>query len=80
MLFRSLINERRKLEREEQRLMDAIAEAEDKKSDLEKQMEDPAVYSDAVKSRELQQKIEEIALQIDELTEQWEEISSKLAE
>ncbi|MBR5866560.1 MAG: ABC-F family ATP-binding cassette domain-containing protein [Spirochaetaceae bacterium] len=75
-----LKNERRKLEREEQRLMDAIAEAEDKKSDLEKQMEDPAVYSDAVKSRELQQKIEEIALQIDELTEQWEEISSKLAE
>ena len=73
-----LKNERRRLEREEQRLMEEIGLAEEQKSALENQLADPAVYSDAKKSREVQQEIEKLDSKIEELTGDWERISTQL--
>ncbi len=70
--------ERRKLEKEEERLMNLIGELEEKKSDLEAQLATPEVYSDGMKSRKVQQEIEALASQIEETTALWEEVSAQL--
>ncbi len=73
-----LKGERRKLEKEEERLMNEISTLEDKKSQLEYQLSLPAVYSDGAKSRKIQQEIEETAAAIEKTTAQWEEVSAQL--
>ena len=70
--------ERQKLEREQTRLMDAIAQAEDKKAEQETLLATPAVYSDGVKCAQVQKAINDYETQIAELTEKWEEISESL--
>ncbi len=70
--------ERRKLEKEEERLMILIGELEEKKADLEAQLADPAVYSDGAKSSKVQKKIEETEELILQTTEQWEAVSLQL--
>ena len=73
-----LKNQRRKLEREEERLMEAIAAAEEEKQQLENQLAQPEVYSDAQKSRQVQAAVEALATKIDQLTAAWEEVSAQL--
>ena len=73
-----LKNQRRKLEREEERLMEAIAAVEEEKQQLENQLAQPEVYSDAQKSRQMQAAVEALENQIDQLTAQWEEVSAQL--
>ena len=73
-----LRNQRRKLEREEERLLEEIAAAEEEKQQLENQLAQPEVYSDAQKSRQVQAAVEALATKIDQLTAAWEEVSAQL--
>ncbi len=75
---KKLKNQRRKLEREEERLLEEIAAVEEEKQHLENQLAQPEVYSDAQKSRQVQAAVEALATKIDQLTAQWEEVSAQL--
>ena len=75
---KKLKNQRRKLEREEERLLEEIAAAEEEKLQLENQLAQPEVYSDAQKSRQVQAAVEALATKIDQLTVAWEEVSAQL--
>ena len=75
---KKLKNQRRKLEKEEERLMEEIATAEDEKQELENQLAQPEVYSDGEKSRQVQEAIEALDAKIQELTTAWEEVSAQL--
>jgi ATP-binding cassette subfamily F protein 3 len=68
--------ERRKLMREEERLMAEITAREKEKAALEAELAMPNVYSDYAKSAEVQQKIDSLAKTIEELTAAWEAASS----
>lgn len=72
--------ERRKLEREEARLLAEISQNEAALAKAEKELSDPAVYSDLEKCRSTQQTIERIRDLIDEFSEAWESISIQLEE
>ena len=75
---KKLKNQRRKLEREEERLMEEIAAAEDEKQELENQLAQPEVYSDPQKSRQVQSALEALDAKIEQLTTAWEEVSAQL--
>ena len=75
---KKLKNQRRKLEREEERLLEEIAAVEEEKQQLENQLAQPEVYSDAQKSRQVQATVEALATKIDQLTAAWEEVSAQL--
>ena len=75
---KKLKNQRRKLEREEERLLEEIAAVEEEKQHLENQLAQPEVYSDAQKSRQVQAAVEALATKIDQLTAAWEEVSAQL--
>jgi ATP-binding cassette subfamily F protein 3 len=66
--------ERRRLAREEERLMDEIATLEDEAKALRAELENPAVYSDYAKSAGVQKKIDEVSTAIDERCERWEKV------
>lgn len=70
--------ERRKLQKEVDRLEAEIASTEEKKTDLENQMGLPEVYSNGEKAKEVQKQIEELAAKLDELNEAWMEAAEKL--
>jgi ATP-binding cassette subfamily F protein 3 len=70
--------ERRKLEREEARLLEEIDKAESAKKDAETRLADPSVYSDAAKSRACQAEIERLATLADDLSAQWESIVEQM--
>ena len=70
--------ERRKLEREEERLMNEISALEEKKAQLVEELSKPEVYSDAAKSRKIQMEIDETDAKITETTAAWEKISEQL--
>ena len=67
--------EKRKQEKEEARLMDAIMRTEDEKSALEDELAKPEVYSDGEKSRATQKLIDQKQLEIERLTSEWEQIA-----
>ena len=57
-------------------LLDAIAADEDAMADIDKQMEDPAIYSSADgKLAELQRRREQLELRVGAATVRWEELS-----
>jgi ATP-binding cassette subfamily F protein 3 len=70
--------ERRKLEREEARLLAEIESAEAAKKDAETALSDPAVYSDGVKSRAAQAEIERLDALVASLSGEWESVSLSL--
>jgi ATP-binding cassette, subfamily F, member 3 len=70
--------ERRKLEKEEARLLAGIDEAERQIKDKERELSDPAVYSDGVKSRAVQAEIDRLGSLVTELSAQWEDIVNQL--
>ena len=72
--------ERRRLEREEEKLMNEITAAEEEKSSLERRLADPAVYSNGLESKKIQNQIESCAARIEQLNMEWERVSSVLAD
>ena len=70
--------ERRKLQKEVDRLDSEIAATEEKKAELENQMGLPEVYSNGEKAKEVQKQIEELAAKLDGLNEAWMEAAEKL--
>jgi len=70
--------ERRRLEREEERLLADIAEAEETKGQKEILLATPQVYSDAIKSRQIGADIERLEKHIAELTGLWETVLSQM--
>ncbi|HNY21577.1 MAG TPA: ATP-binding cassette domain-containing protein, partial [Treponemataceae bacterium] len=70
--------ERRKLEREEARLLGEIDAAETQKKEREAELSNPAVYSDGAKSRAVQAEIERLDKLAAELSAQWESIVLQL--
>jgi len=73
-------NRIRKLEREEEKLEDALMEKEGEKETLELSMGNPEIAADFEKLSQVQKQIEGIDQEIDALTEQWEEISMEIEE
>ncbi|HCA20483.1 MAG TPA: ABC transporter ATP-binding protein, partial [Treponema sp.] len=71
-------SDRRRLEREVEKIEAQMAEAEEKKKSLEAQMADPLVYSDGAKCREVQKLLDEVNELLEKLGEAWEEAAEKL--
>ncbi|MCM1322390.1 MAG: ABC-F family ATP-binding cassette domain-containing protein [Bacteroides sp.] len=69
---------RRKLEHEEERLLNVISEAEAKKAQLEQKLADPAVYSDGAACRQVQKELKETETAIENFTAEWEAVSAQL--
>lgn len=72
--------ERRKLEKEEQRLLSEIEVAETAIKELEIALSTPEVYIDAEKSKAVQAETTELTQMVAELSTQWEEIVLQLEE
>ena len=54
------------------------SDLEQKKSELETRLADPAVYSNGEKAKAVQREIDELAQQIEETTAAWEAAAEKL--
>ncbi|MBO4532845.1 MAG: ABC-F family ATP-binding cassette domain-containing protein [Treponema sp.] len=74
--------EQKKLEAEKRKkaktlanLEQQLADLEQKKSELENRLADPAVYSNGEKAKAVQREINELAVKIEEVTEQWMQAS-----
>lgn len=72
--------ERRKLEREEARLLEEIGAAEDAIKIQEEALADPAVYTDGIKSRQVQSEIERLNSLVADLGARWEELALQMEE
>ena len=68
-------SERRKKEKALSNLEQQLATLEAQKKQLESKLADPQVYSNGEKAKAVQHEIEEISLQIEQVTEQWMELS-----
>ncbi|MGI5173130.1 ABC-F family ATP-binding cassette domain-containing protein [Treponema sp. OMZ 840] len=69
---------RRKLEKEEKRLMDEITQKEERKAEFEAELAKPEIYSDVQKSRAVQNHIEKLSSELDVLNSEWEKALHKL--
>ena len=72
---KKLESERRKKEKALSTLEQQLATLEDQKKQLEQKLADPQVYSNGEKAKAVQHEIEQISLQIEQVTEQWMELS-----
>ena len=72
---KKLESERRKKEKALATLEQQLATLEDQKKQLEQKLADPAVYSNGEKAKAVQHQIEELATQIEQVTEQWMNLS-----
>ena len=72
---KKLESERRKKEKALATLEQQLATLEDQKKQLEQKLADPAVYSNGEKAKAVQHQIEELASQIEQVTEQWMNLS-----
>ena len=70
--------ERRKAEKLVAKIEAEIEALEDKKSELEAKMADPAVYSNGEKAKAVQRELDEVASQIEAKTSEWEAASEAL--
>ena len=68
-------SERRKKEKALATLEQQLATLEDQKKQLEQKLADPSVYSNGEKAKAVQHQIEELATQIEQVTEQWMNLS-----
>lgn len=75
---KALKADRRKKEKEVERIETAISDLEEKKKELESEMAKPEVYSNGEKCRVVQKKISEIEEQLNTLNEQWEAAAAAL--
>ena len=67
--------EKRKKEKALSNLEQQLSTLEDQKKQLEQKLADPAVYSNGEKAKSVQHDIEEITKKIEEVTEQWMQLS-----
>lgn len=74
-----LKTERRKLEKEEQKILDEIDACEQAIKENNKLLSQPEIYSDGEKSKSIQQKINELKNLSNELSEKWSVIAEQLA-
>ena len=72
---KKLESERRKKEKALSNLEQQLATLEAQKKQLEQKLADPTVYSNGEKAKAVQHEIEEISVQIEQVTEQWMELS-----
>ena len=72
---KKLESERRKKEKALSNLEQQLATLEAQKKQLEQKLADPTVYSNGEKAKAVQHEIEEISVQIEDLTNQWMELS-----
>ena len=72
---KKLESERRKKEKALSNLEQQLATLEDQKKQLEQKLADPQVYSNGEKAKAVQHEIESLSTQIEEITEQWMELS-----
>ena len=72
---KKLESERRKKEKALSTLEQQLATLEDQKKQLEQKLADPQVYSNGEKAKAVQHEIESLSTQIEEITEQWMELS-----
>ncbi len=70
--------DRRRLEREEERLLAEIDQVECRKREREQLLATPEVYSDGIKSRDVQAEITRLDACIESLSRQWETVSTEL--
>lgn len=70
--------ERRKAERAVAKIEEEISKTEEEKSVLEAKLSLPEVYSNGAKAKEIQTKINEIAMRLEKLTEDWESAMENL--
>ena len=70
-----LESERRKKEKTLANLEKQLADLEEQKKALENKLADPQVYSNGEKAKAVQREIEEVAAKIEEVTEQWMQLS-----
>ncbi len=70
--------DRRRLEKDVERIEQQIGETENQKKALEERMARPEVYSDGEKCRQIQKNISELAAKLDELNAQWECAAEKI--
>ncbi len=73
-------NKLQRLERQEQELTSTLEQLEIDQATLQKQLEEPEVYSDPQKAREVEQLLQERAKKIAEIHDQWEAIMLELEE
>lgn len=73
-------NRLKKLQREEEKILEEIEEIEIKKESLHKELSLQENYSDPLKSAQLQKKIEELEKKEESKHQQWENISQELHE
>jgi ATP-binding cassette, subfamily F, member 3 len=71
-------SDRRKLEKDVERIEQLINETEEQKKAFQEQMARPEVYSDGAKCRQIQKNISELDKKLDELNAQWEEAADKV--
>ncbi|MCR5290208.1 MAG: ABC-F family ATP-binding cassette domain-containing protein [Treponema sp.] len=71
--------ERRKKEKEVERLEAEIAQVEQQQKELEQKLADPVVYSDGAKSAAVQKQITQIQEKLNDLNEQWEQAAEALS-
>ncbi|MGP1595031.1 MAG: ABC-F family ATP-binding cassette domain-containing protein [Treponema sp.] len=68
--------EKRKREKEEERLMNAVSDTESRIAAVEHEMTLPENYADGEKIRCLQQELESLKLQAEQLTAEWEALAA----
>ncbi len=71
-------SERRKLEKEESRLLAEIDKCEIESAELQEQLAKPEIYSDGIKSKEIQEKLQALEEKQDKVFAEWEKISQLL--
>ncbi|MDE5581885.1 MAG: ABC-F family ATP-binding cassette domain-containing protein [Treponemataceae bacterium] len=73
-----LASERRKIERQVEKLETQIAAKENEKKSLEEKLAEPEIYSNGEKAKEVQRKISAIAEELESLNAEWESAAEML--
>lgn len=73
-----LASERRKIERQVEKLEAQIAAKEDEKKSLEEKLAEPEIYSNGERAKEVQRKIAALAEELEDLNAEWESAAEML--
>ncbi len=73
-----LASERRKIERQVEKLEAQIAAKESEKKSLEEKLAEPEIYSNGEKAKEVQRKIAALNTELESLNAEWEEAAERL--
>ncbi|MDE6067356.1 MAG: ABC transporter ATP-binding protein, partial [Treponemataceae bacterium] len=73
-----LASERRKIERQVEKLETQIAAKENEKTSLEEKLAEPEIYSNGERAKEVQRKIAALAEELESLNAEWESAAEML--